>query len=290
MPISRRPRFGIKTSPQHTTYEDILRVWQEADTVPELEHAWISDHFAAMDTDRTNPRFESWTLLAALAARTERLRVGVMVTGNTYRHPAVLANMGATLDVISHGRLDMGLGAGWNESEHTAYSIPLPPTGERIRRLGEACEVLQRMWMEEAPDFAGRYYELRGARCEPKPLQRPHPPLVIGGKGEQLTLRIVAQYADIWNMDGGSVEEFAAKSAMLDQHCVAVGRNPATIARSIQVHADPDQPKAVRTAVRAYQAVGASHIVLVLPLPFRSGMAHRLAAGVAAPLLAEATW
>src|SRR5215469_10343797 len=117
MPVGRRPRFGIKTSPQHTTYEDILRVWQEADSVPELEHAWVSDHFAAMTTDLISPRFESWTLLAALAAGTERLRLGVMVTGNTYRHPAVLANMGATLDVISHGRLDMGLGAGWNESE-----------------------------------------------------------------------------------------------------------------------------------------------------------------------------
>jgi F420-dependent oxidoreductase-like protein len=289
MPLGRRPRFGIKTSPQHTTYEDILRVWQEADTVPELEHAWISDHFAALVTDRISPRFESWTLLAALAARTERLRLGVMVTGNTYRHPAVLANMAATLDVISQGRVEMGLGAGWNEPEHTAYGLLLPPTGERIRRLGEACEVLLRLWMEDTPDFAGRYYALRGARCEPKPLQRPHPPLVIGGKGEHLTLRIVAQYADIWNMDAGSVEEFAAKSAILDQHCAAVGRDPAAIERSIQVRADPDQPEAVRTAVRAYQAVGASHIVLVLPLPFRAGMTQRLAAEVAAPLLAEAT-
>jgi F420-dependent oxidoreductase-like protein len=243
-----------------------------------------------MATDRTSPRFESWTLLAALAARTartERLRLGVMVTSNTYRHPAVLANMGATLDVISHGRLDMGLGAGWNEPEHTAYGIPLPPTGERIRRMGEACEVILRMWTQDAPHFAGRYYELRGARCEPKPLQRPHPPLVIGGSGEQLTLRMVACYADIWNMDNGSVEEFAAKSAVLDQHCAAVGRDPAAIERSIQVRVNPDQPEAARTAVRAYLAAGASHIVLVLPLPFRTGMAHRLAAEVAAPLLAE---
>lgn len=289
MLASRRLRFGIKTSPQHTTYEDILRVWQEADTLPPLEHAWVSDHFAPMGADRTGPRFESWTLLAALAARTERLRLGVMVTGNTYRHPAVLANIGATLDVISHGRLDMGLGAGWNEPEHMAYGIPLPPTGDRIRAMGEACEVILRMWTEEAPDFDGRYYQLRGARCEPKPLQRPHPPLVIGGGGEKLTLRMVARYADIWNMDGGSVEEFAAKSAILDQHCAAVGRDPAAIERSIQVRLDPDQPEAARTAVRAYLAAGASHIVLVLPLPFRAGMARRLAEEVAAPLLAEAT-
>jgi F420-dependent oxidoreductase-like protein len=284
----RRPRFGIKASPQHTTYEDILRVWEEADTLPALEHAWVFDHFMPLGADPTGPCLEGWTLLAALAARTERLRVGVMVTGNTYRHPAVLANMGATVDLISHGRLDMGLGAGWNELEHTAYGIPLPPAGPRIRAMGEACEVIRRMWTEEAPDFDGQYYQVRGARCEPKPAQRPHPPLVIGGGGEKLTLRMVARYADIWNMAGGSPEEFAAKSAILDQHCAAVGRDPSSIERSIQLRVDPEQPEAARDTVRRYLAVGASHIVLILPVPYRASIARRLAEEVAAPLLAGA--
>src|SRR5579871_3279035 len=130
-----RLRFGIKTAPQHTTYDDILRVWLEADGVPEIEHAWLFDHFVPLREPVTGPCLEGWSLLAALAARTERLRLGLMVTGNTYRHPAVLANIGATVDAISHGRLDLGIGAGWHENEHRMYGIPLSAPGERIRRL-----------------------------------------------------------------------------------------------------------------------------------------------------------
>lgn len=289
MATTRRPRFGIKTAPQHTTYEDILRVWQEADTLTALEHAWDFDHYMPLGSDPTGPCLEGWTLLAALAARTERLRVGVMVTGNTYRHPAVLANMGATVDRISAGRLDMGLGAGWNELEHTAYGIPLYAPGERIRRMGEACEVLLRMWSDdEAPDFDGRYYQLRGARCEPKPVQKPHPPITIGGSGEKLTLRMVAQYADIWNASGGSVEDFAAKSAILDQHCAAVGRDPEAIERSIQLRVDPEHLDATRESIRPYLAAGASHIVLSLIAPYPAEICRRVAEEVAEPLLAEA--
>src|SRR5438105_4383799 len=136
-----RLQFGIKTAPQYTTYDDILRVWREADGIPIFTHAWDFDHFIPLGPDPTGPCLEGWTLLAALAAATTRLRVGCMVTGNTYRHPAVLANMAATVDHIAHGRLDFGLGAGWNELEHTAYGIPLDPPGPRLRRLEEACEV-----------------------------------------------------------------------------------------------------------------------------------------------------
>ena len=168
--MAEKPRlsFGIKTAPQFTTYADMLRVWEEADTIPVFEHAWVFDHFMPLGNDPTGPCLEGWTLMTALAARTERLRIGAMVLGNTYRHPAVLANMAATLDIISNGRLDMGIGAGWNELEHNAYGIPMYTTGERIRRLGEACEVMRLMWTEEAPDFDGRYYQLRGARCNPQ--------------------------------------------------------------------------------------------------------------------------
>src|SRR5947209_15022774 len=142
---TKKLRFGIKTAPQNTRYEDMLRVWLEADAIPVIEHAWLFDHFMPISGDHTGPCLEGWTLLAAFAAMTKRLRVGLMVTGNTYRHPTVLANMGATVDIISHGRLDFGIGAGWNELEHSSYGIPLYAAGERINRLGEACETIRRM-------------------------------------------------------------------------------------------------------------------------------------------------
>jgi F420-dependent oxidoreductase-like protein len=287
MAATNRLRFGIKTAPQHTTYDGMLRVWREADEVPALEHAWVFDHFMPLGNDPTGPCLEGWTLLAALAAQTRRLRVGVMVTGNTYRHPAVLANMAATVDVISGGRLEMGMGAGWNELEHAAYGLPLPAAGERIRRMGEACEVLLRMWTEEAPDFDGQYYQLRGARCEPKPVQKPRPPITIGGSGERLTLRMVARYADIWNFAGGPVEEFQHKNAVLDEHCVALGRDPGQIARSIQKMVDPDDLAATRESIRPYLAAGATHIVLSLRAPYPDGIARRLAAEVVEPLQTE---
>src|SRR5262249_32369938 len=145
---SRQLRFGIKTAPQHATYDALLRVWREADAEPIFEHAWLFDHFIPIGGNPVGPCFEGWTLLAAFAALTQRLRLGLMVTGNTYRHPAVLAKMAATVDVISGGRLDFGIGAGWNELEHTAYSMPPYAPGERIRRMGEACEVVRRMWTE----------------------------------------------------------------------------------------------------------------------------------------------
>src|SRR6185437_14443438 len=225
--------FGIKTMPQNTTYEDIVRVWREADAIDIFEHAWVFDHFYPINTpDTSGPCLEGWTLLAALATQTQRLRVGVMVTGNTYRHPAVLANMGATVDHISHGRLDFGIGAGWNETEHAMYGIPLYAPAERIHRLDEACEVIRLLWTEPVANFAGRYYQLTGARSEPKPVQQSYPPFVLGGSGERLTLRVVAKHADIWNFAGGTAEEFTRKSAILDEHCAAIGRDPSEIERS----------------------------------------------------------
>lgn len=227
-------RFGIKTAQHNASYEDMLRVWLEADSIPSIEHAWAFDHFMPLGGDPTGPCIEGWTLLGAFAAKTERLRLGLMVTGNTYRHPAVLANIAATVDVISKGRLDFGIGAGWNETEHTMYGIPLYTPGERIRRLGEACEVIKLLWTEKHANFDGKYYQLKDALCEPKPVQKPYPPFVIGGSGEKLTLRVVAQYASIWNFVGGSAEDFRHKIEVLNGHCAAIGRDPATIERSIQ--------------------------------------------------------
>ncbi len=285
---SKHLRFGIKTAPQNTTYEDMLRVWQEADEIPSIEHAWLFDHFMPIGNyDPSGPCLEGWSLLAAFAAQTKRLRLGLMVTGNTYRHPAILANIGATIDVISHGRLDFGIGAGWNELEHNAYGIPLYKPGERIRRLGEACEVVKLLWTETSANFDGKYYQLKDAYCEPKPVQKPYPPFVIGGSGEQLTLRVVAQYADIWNFVGGSVEDLKHKMAVLDEHCAAIGRNPAAIERSIQWVVDPSNVAAARKDIAPYIAAGITHIILNLRYPYPEGIVQRMAEEIVAPLKAE---
>jgi F420-dependent oxidoreductase-like protein len=280
-------RFGIKTAQQFTTYDDILRVWQEADIIPGIEHAWAFDHFIPLGPDITGTQLEGWTLLSALAARTERLRIGLMVTGNIYRHPAVLAKIGATVDAISHGRLDFGIGAGWNETECNMYGIPLYAPGERIRRLGEACEVVKRLWTETVANFDGKYYQLKDARCEPKPVQKPYPPYVIGGGGEQLTLRVVALYANVWNFVGGSVESFRHKSEVLADHCAAIGRDPKTIERSIQTLINYQNPAETCDQIKPYVEAGATHIVLNLRAPYPENIVHRLAEEIVAPMKRE---
>jgi F420-dependent oxidoreductase-like protein len=282
-----KPRFGIKTRQQNATYEGILRVWLEADSIPCIEHAWAFDHFVALRSDATGPLLEGWTLLAALAVQTRRLRLGLMVTGNIYRHPAVLANMATTVDVISQGRLDFGIGAGWNELETTMYGIPLYPLGERLRRFAEACEVIKLLWTQTEANFDGKYYQLKDARCEPKPLQKPYPPFVIGGSGEKLTLRITAQYASIWNFVGGSVEEFRHKNATLNQHCATIGRDPAQIERSIQPLINYDNLAETAAGIRPYIEAGATHVVLTLRAPYPEHIVQRLAEEIVEPLKAQ---
>ncbi len=270
-------RFGIKTAPQHTTYEAMLGVWREADAQPAIEHAWLFDHFNPIHGDVTGPCLEGYTLLAALAAQTERLRVGLMVAGNTYRHPAVAAHMAATIDIVSGGRLDVGLGAGWNEYEHSSMGIPLYPPGERIRRLGEACEITRRLFTEATVDFEGRYYQLKEARLEPKPVQKPSPPFVIGGGGEQLTLRVAARYADVWNFSGSDVEVFRHKVHVLHEHCAAVGRDPAAIRLSVQLPVDYGNLASTTDAVQRFVDAGATHLILNLRYPYPEGIVRRLA-------------
>jgi len=269
--------FGIKTAPQHTTYEEMLRVWEEADSIPAIEHAWLFDHFAPIADDLSGPCLEGWTVLAAFAARTTRLRLGLMVTGNTYRHPAVLAKIAATTDVIANGRLDFGIGAGWNEYEHTSMGIPLYAPGERIRRLDEACEIVKRLFTAPTVDFDGRYSQWKAARSEPKPVQRPYPPFVIGGAGEQLTLRVVARHADVWNFTGATVEDFQRKVGILRDHCAAVGRDPAEIVLSYQFVIDYDNVPAAVETVNRFADAGASHFVLNFRPPFPDGIATRVA-------------
>ena len=274
--------FGIKTAPQHTTYEDMLTVWKEAEEIPSIEHAWLYDHFAPIQGDLSGPCLEGWTVLAAFTAETERLRLGLMVTGNTYRHPAVLAKIAATTDIISKGRLDFGIGAGWNEYEHESMGIPLYKPGERIRRMDEACEIIKRLFTEPTVDFDGRYYQLKDARSEPKPVQKPWPPFVIGGGGEKLTLRVVAKHADIWNSTGASVEEFTHKVNVLHQHCREIGRDPKEITLSVQHRLDADDYGASVDTLKGYADAGATHFVLYLPSPHVEGMATRAAEEVIA--------
>lgn len=285
--ILQRPlRFGIKTAPLHATHEGLVDVWRAADALPIFEHAWVNDHFMSLGDHPAEPCLESWTLLAALAAQTQRLRVGVMVTGNTYRHPAVLAKMATTVDIIAHGRLNFGMGTGWSEREHRAYGIPLPSPGERIRRLGEACELIRRLWTDPIASFEGRYYQLSEAPCEPKPIQKPHPPFVIGADGEQ-TLRVVAQYANIWDCSVDTPEQYRHKSASLDSYCAAIGRDSTTIERSRHIAVDTANLNAAFLETCAFIEVGVTHIIYHVPVPDPQGILHRLAEEVAEPVRAE---
>lgn len=235
-------RFAFKTAPQHTTWADMLAVWKEADDIEVFESGWTFDHFYPIYSDPTGPCLEGWVTLSALAQATNRLRLGVLVTGNVYRHPAVLANMAATLDVVSGGRLELGLGAGWNEEECAAYGIDLPPLTERFDRFDEACKVVLGLLSNETTDFDGRYYRLTSARCEPKPVQRPHPPLCIGGGGERRTLRTAARWAQHWNVPGGGVEVFKQKRDVLHAHCADLGRDPAEIETSTHLRWSAERP------------------------------------------------
>jgi hypothetical protein len=222
-------RFAFKTSPQNTTWADMLAVWRTADDIDVYESGWTFDHFYPIFSDSTGPCLEGWTTLTALAQATTRLRLGTLVTGIHYRHPAVLANMAATLDIISGGRLELGIGAGWNEEESGAYGIGLGSIRERFDRFEEACQVLISLLSKETTDFDGTYYQLTSARNEPKGPQRPHPPICIGGSGEKRTLPLTARYAQHWNFAGGSPEQFAHKRDVLAAQCELIGRDPMEI-------------------------------------------------------------
>lgn len=296
--------FGIKTTPVHTGYEDLLRVWQEADAVPQIEHAWLWDHLLPLFGPKDGPAYEGWTLLAALAAQTRRLRVGLLVTANPIRPPAVLAKIAATTDVISGGRLVVGIGVGGTRqpagaggvpgdnpavAEYAAYGLPVVSPAEGLARLDETCEVMRRLWSGEVFDFDGPHTTLRGARCFPVPVQRPGPPLLIGGWGDR-TLRLVARHADLWNIPGpphNPVEYIAERSAVLDAHCADLGRDPAAITRSVQTHVRYDNPAATRAVVRDLARIGVRHLVLNLPQPIPRGVARWLADEIIDPVLAD---
>jgi len=212
------------------TWPAVRRLWEHLDRTG-WDGACLSDHFMPNTPARSGDTLECWTTLASLATAVPRMRVGTLVAGNTYRHPAVLAKMAANVDVVTGGRLICGIGAGWQENEHAAYGLPFYTVGERLARLDEACEVLKRLWTQPRAAFEGRYYQLQDAPLEPKPVQKPYPELMIGGGGEKVTLRIAARHADHWNVWGGP-EVLARKIGILDEHCARIGRPPASIVRS----------------------------------------------------------
>jgi F420-dependent oxidoreductase-like protein len=248
-------RFGVHAGPQHTTYADYVQLWREVEAMG-YDWASVFDHFIPIQSDPLGPCFEGPTLLAAMGAQTSRLRCGILVAGNTYRHPAVLANIAATLDHIAGGRLEWGMGAGWWEMEHQQYHIPLHTPGRRIRMLGEAAKIQKLLWTEPRATFAGRYYQLTDALCEPKPVQDPLP-LWIGGLGEQLTLRVVAESADGWNAFFMPLEDYRHKLDVLAEHCAAVGRDPGDIRKSVALLAllGETEAEAQERAERAARAL-----------------------------------
>jgi F420-dependent oxidoreductase-like protein len=228
-------RFGIHAGQQHTSFEDYLAMWRLAEDVG-LDWASVFDHFLPIQSDPTGPCFEGLTLLSAMAAHTTRLRCGVIVTGVTYRNPAILANIATTIDHVSGGRMELGLGAAWYEDEHEQYGIPFPPIGQRMDMLDEACRIVRALWTQERATVDGEHFQVRDARCEPKPLQA-RMPLWIGGSGERRTLRIVAEHADGWNTFLGDLGEYEHKLDVLGRHCGDVGRDPAAIRKQVVVRA-----------------------------------------------------
>ena len=271
-------RFAFKTSPQQTTWAEMLAVWRAADDIEVYESGWNFDHFYPIFDDPKGPCLEGWTTLSALAQATTRLRLGTMVTGIHYRHPAVLANMAAAVDIISDGRLELGVGSGWNEEESGAYGIELGTVTERFDRLDEACRVLIGLLSQETTDFDGKFYQLTSARNEPKGLQRPHPPICIGGGGEKRTLRITAKYAQHWNFTGGTPSAFARKRDVLAAHCAEVGRDPKEIMMSAQIRLNPDlnYGGVVADAI-AYGAEGMDLAIIYLPAPYDPAVVEALA-------------
>lgn len=261
-------QYAIKTSPQLTTWKDMLAVWQEADKMDVFHSAWNFDHFYPINVpDTSGPCMEAWTTLTALAQATTRIRLGCMVTGIVYRHPALLANMVSSVDIISDGRLELGIGAGWNEQECDAYGFELGTLTERFDRFDEACEVLHSMLTNEVTNFSGKYFNLTEARNNPPPIQKPHPPICIGGNGEKRTLPNVARWAQHWNYAAFDFEGWVAKKAVLDGICRDVGRDPGEIMTSVHQAATPGGLDELEENCFKYKEGGLDLILFYLPPP-----------------------
>jgi F420-dependent oxidoreductase-like protein len=275
-------RYAIKTPNQHTTWEDMLAIWREADQIELFESAWNWDHLYPLRGDPHGTSLEAWTTLSALAQATSRIRIGCMVTGMHFRHPAITASMSATLDHISGGRSYLGLGAGWFESEAAANGIELGSIGDRLDRFEEGIEVIVSLLTREETTFRGKHYRLDAARCDPKPVQKPHPPIVIGGTGRRRTLKAVARWAQMWDALLADPQEWLELREVLFEHCARLGRDPHEITCSVHIsysNADDPSELADRAARRFDQ--GVDLLVFTMASPYDVSMVEPLARALA---------
>jgi F420-dependent oxidoreductase-like protein len=296
--VGRHPiRFGVQTAPQQISWAELRETWQEVETLG-FDTLWVNDHLLPSVGPSDAPNFEGWTMLGAMAALTSHVRIGVMVSSNTFRHPAVLAKMATTVDHISDGRLIVGIGSGYFAREHQVYGIPLHTPSRRARQLEEALQVIRKLWTEEAASFTGTYYQLANAPFAPKPVQKPYPPIMIGGTGEKMVLPLVAKYADLWNAGGLGIEALARKIAILEEHCARIGRDTSDIEKTyltpLYLRSNPAEVErlltqipqvqtlsieqmralilagdvaAVQRRVQAYLDVGITHVIIALRRP-----------------------
>jgi len=304
--MAPKVRFGIQTGQDGVEWPHLRDFWQFLDRETAFDSVWTIDHFVppGANQDPSGPCLEGWTALAAGAQATERLRVGCLVTGVTYRHPSVLAKMAATVDHVSNGRLEFGIGAAWHEGEHRSYGIDFPSVKEREDRLEEAVQLIRLLFRAREPvDFAGRYYQLQQAPFSPPCVQQPHPPIYVGGGGERRTLRIAARYADGMNVLGG-VGVARRKIAVLERHCADVGRDANEITKSVfgpvmllddatrsqnvrnafasMAGGDPNEDLAIgdaqhiRNVVERFAGAGVSNVIMMSRPPYKFDLYRRI--------------
>jgi F420-dependent oxidoreductase-like protein len=242
-------RFGLQTGQQLVEWSELRDLWRSADEWG-YDSLWTFDHFYPIFVpDPSGSCLEAWTTLTALSQQTKRARIGAMVNGNTYRNPCVLAKMAATLDQISGGRLNLGIGAGWFELEHRSFGIDFKTIPGRLQALDESLQIIKGMFTQPKTTLHGRHYDVTDAMCNPKPLQKPHPPIMIGGAGERVLLKIVAKHADMWNLPNASAEQMARLIGVINRHGDTVGRDTDEIEKSVMIALCYRAPKERETAV-----------------------------------------
>lgn len=257
-------RFGV-VSGARKPYPELVQRWKDAESLG-FDTVWVTDHFITGNepADDAEPLLEAWTVIAGLAMATERIRFGVMVTGNTYRNPALLAKQAVTVDHISNGRLELGFGAGWWVREHEAYGYPMPDKRELVDRFGEALTIIDGLQANDRFDFHGKYYWVTDAPFEPKPVQQPRIPMLVGASGPRM-LRLTARFADAWNTRG-AVDVAAERNQLLDEKCKEVGRDPNEIRRSIWPYEHPwESLDNVKQVIESYREVGYTDFVFGWP-------------------------
>jgi F420-dependent oxidoreductase-like protein len=264
-------RVGLKVNQQHLAWSELRARVRFAEDAG-FDGAWLFDHFKPTDGDPLGPCLEGWTLLAGLAASTDRIRLGVMVTGITYRHPSILGAQAVTVDHVSGGRLELALGSAWFEQEHRELGIGFPGTSERIERLEEGVQVIRSLMTEDAARVEGRYYRLEGATYRPRPVQRPHPPIWIGAGGERLMIPLATRVADVWHCFE-ELEDLPRKIRIFEEHAERAGRDPTSILRAANLSIDGPREDVVDRAA-ALRDLGFGYVVVPWPSGGRETVDH----------------